>query len=217
MSTETPPANQPTKDRDLVENILTVTSCVKNNTESQHVARYQEHSPNVKDSIGRDFLDLACIQSTKLSNSLDDREEHNTTQTAVPEMDNDTDTSDSDNENTRNESQLTTDSESTSDGLQENTSSRDNIEDQQHKSNHASLSEATQLFDSSIYTHISKIKKDTGQRVTQPDRNNDIIKLVLDTFERSYFILAETDDFIIEYSARKRMIMNFIVKNWMEI
>ena len=57
------------------------------------------------------------------------------------------------------------------------------------------------------------INHDLKRHITQSERNNDILKMVVDTYTETIVLLMETDDLIIEYSLEDERIVNFIVKD----
>ncbi|GFR96238.1 hypothetical protein ElyMa_006293100 [Elysia marginata] len=53
------------------------------------------------------------------------------------------------------------------------------------------------------------MNQDIRKKIAQTERNNLFKKLLLDTFEDTCSIVAETDDLIVEYCINKEQIINF--------
>ncbi|GFS18901.1 hypothetical protein ElyMa_001533600 [Elysia marginata] len=60
-----------------------------------------------------------------------------------------------------------------------------------------------------VQLQIINMNQDTRKNIAQTERNNLFKKLLLDTFENTCSIVAETDDLIVEYCIRKEQIVNF--------
>ncbi|GFS00136.1 hypothetical protein ElyMa_004546700 [Elysia marginata] len=83
----------------------------------------------------------------------------------------------------------------------------DRVETVSKKENHSAAS--SYLPCDKVQLQIINMNEDTRKKIAHPERNNTFKKLLLDTFEDTCSIVAETEDLIVEYCIRKEQIINF--------
>ncbi|GFS24769.1 hypothetical protein ElyMa_005165600 [Elysia marginata] len=85
----------------------------------------------------------------------------------------------------------------------------DRVETVSKKENHSAPS--NYLPCDKVQLQIINMNEATRNKIAQPERNNTFKKLLLDTFEDTCSMVAETEDLIVEYCIRKEQIINFFM------
>ncbi|GFR90121.1 hypothetical protein ElyMa_000809500 [Elysia marginata] len=83
----------------------------------------------------------------------------------------------------------------------------DQVETVSKKENHSVPS--NYLPCDNVQLQIININEDTRKKIAKPERNNTFEKLLLDTFEDTCSVVAETEDLSVEYCIRKEQNINF--------